>query len=145
RSNLSALQPAAIGPAAVLGITSQVASARASAASKSSMCCSIAMSSQTARIGPLDSIGASRGEREVLIARDLTTSRPALPIFSPGARGFAPSNVIALVPKLLFLFGAAWLTWGNGFKISGEAFHGHDNEWGGPAGGIARDGVGQAE
>jgi len=29
----------------------------------------VAASSQTARIGPLDSMGASRGEREVLMMR----------------------------------------------------------------------------
>src|SRR4029079_6846233 len=47
-------------------------SARASAASKSSMFCRHATSSHTARIAALDSIGASSGDRDVLILRDLT-------------------------------------------------------------------------
>jgi hypothetical protein len=43
------------------------ASARASAASKSSMFCRHATSSQIARIAALDSIGASRGDKAVLM------------------------------------------------------------------------------
>ena len=67
RSNDSARHAFVIGPAALAGITPSAASARASAASKSSMFCRVAASSQTARIAALDSIGASRGERDVLI------------------------------------------------------------------------------
>src|SRR6202035_2869761 len=71
-SNASALQAARIGSTALFGMTPVAASARASAASKSSMFCKVAASSQTARMAALDSIGASRGERAVLMARDLT-------------------------------------------------------------------------
>jgi hypothetical protein len=53
-------------------MTPVAASARASAASKSSMFRRYDASSQTARMAALESIGASRGERDVLIARDLT-------------------------------------------------------------------------
>src|SRR3954467_4184698 len=67
RSNDSARHAFVIGPAAPAGITPSAASARASAASKSSMFCRVVASSQTARIAALDSIGASRGERDVLI------------------------------------------------------------------------------
>jgi hypothetical protein len=34
------------------------------------MCCTKAASSQTARIATLDSMGASRGERDVLMVRE---------------------------------------------------------------------------
>jgi hypothetical protein len=51
------------------GITAVAASARARAASKSSMFCRVDRSSQTARMAALDSIGASRGERDVLMLR----------------------------------------------------------------------------
>jgi hypothetical protein len=38
------------------------------------MFCRKVASSQTVRIAALDNIGASRGERDVLMARDLTSS-----------------------------------------------------------------------
>ena len=66
---ISALQAVAIGATALQGIAPTIASARASAASKSSMCCRYVASSQTARMAALDSIGASRGDREVLMMR----------------------------------------------------------------------------
>jgi len=69
RSNAPALQAFAIGPAEPAGMTPVAASARASAASKSSMCWRYATSSQIARMAALDSIGASRGESEVLMMR----------------------------------------------------------------------------
>src|SRR4029453_19347279 len=62
------------------GITPSAASARASAASKSSMFCRVAASSQTARIAALDSIGASRGERDVLICARPNHSGLPLPM-----------------------------------------------------------------
>src|SRR5581483_7194908 len=74
KSKASALQALPIGATARFGMTPVAASARASAASKSSMFCNVAASSQTARMAALDSIGASRGERAVLMARDLTTT-----------------------------------------------------------------------
>jgi hypothetical protein len=69
RSNALALQARPIPSAALAGITPVAASARASAASKSSMCCRYATSSHTARIAALDNIGASRGDRDVLMMR----------------------------------------------------------------------------
>ena len=62
-----ALQAARNRAAALCGITPVAASARARAASKSSMCCRHVTSSQTARMAGLDSMGASRGENEVLM------------------------------------------------------------------------------
>src|SRR4029077_19377930 len=69
RSKLPALQAFVIGPAALAGITPVATSARARAASKSSICWRHAASSQTTRIAALESIGASRGGRDVLILR----------------------------------------------------------------------------
>jgi hypothetical protein len=63
------LQALAIGSAALVGITPVAASARASAASKPSMCWRYVASSQTARMAALDSMGASIGESEVLMIR----------------------------------------------------------------------------
>jgi len=68
-SNWSALQAFAIASAALVGMMPVAASARASAASKSSMCWRYAASSQIVRMAALDSMGASRGDREVLMLR----------------------------------------------------------------------------
>src|SRR5947207_8719505 len=81
RSNDSARHAFVIGPAASAGITPSAASARASAASKSSMFCRHATSSQIARIAALDSIGASSGERDVLICG--RPNHPRLPLPMP--------------------------------------------------------------
>src|SRR6185312_8161720 len=70
RSNDSALHAFVIGPATLAGMTPSAASARASAASKSSMLCRAEASSQIARIAALDRTGASNGESEVLICGD---------------------------------------------------------------------------
>ena len=69
RSNVRPCRPSRSARPRRSGITPAAASARASAASKSSMCWSVAASSQTARMAALDSIGASRGERAVLMVR----------------------------------------------------------------------------
>src|SRR6185295_11815979 len=84
RSNDSALHAFVMGPAALAGITPSAASARASAASKSSMFCKVAASSQTARIAALDSIGASNGERDVLIC--VRPNHPGLSMPMPLSR-----------------------------------------------------------
>src|SRR5262249_52381123 len=76
--NDSALHALAIMSPAAAGMTPLVASARARAASKSSMFCRNVASSHTVRIAALDNIGASRGERDVLMARDLTSSSDSL-------------------------------------------------------------------
>src|ERR1700759_2684816 len=71
-SKASALQAARIGSTALFGMTPVAASARASAASKSSMFCKVDASSQRPCMAGVDSIGASGGGGAVLIARDLT-------------------------------------------------------------------------
>src|SRR5258708_18214392 len=62
RSKLPALQAFVIGPAALAGITPVATSARARAASKSSICWRPAASSQTTRMAELDNIGARSEE-----------------------------------------------------------------------------------
>src|SRR6266436_3277860 len=71
RSKLPALQAFVIGPAALAGITPVATSARARAASKSSICWRHAASSQTTRMAELDNIGASRGEGTCSCCRDI--------------------------------------------------------------------------
>src|SRR4029450_8961956 len=128
RSNDSARHAFVIGPAASAGITPSAASARASAASKSSMFCSVAASSQTARIAALDSIGASRGERDVLICVGPTHPGLAMPI--PLSRctcctcEYASLRASGGLP-----FGPAVIYLGYQVKaISRRHPHGHDDE-----------------
>src|SRR5215211_7039587 len=113
RSYDSAWQAFVIGAAALAGITPVAASARASAASKSSMFCRYATSSQTARMAALESIGARRGERSVLIARDLII--PACPCQSQSGHAdlLRLRICIALKPFDALPFGAGVLYWGS--------------------------------
>src|ERR1700752_59722 len=95
RSNESALHAPEIVLAAARGMTPVAASARANAASKSSICCRNAASSQTVRIVALENIGDSRGERAVLMSRVLAP----LPAHLSDARHRARSRFSCLGRK----------------------------------------------
>src|SRR6185312_3467561 len=127
RSNDVAWQAAAIGPAALAGMTPAATSARASAASKSSICWRHATSSQMARMATLDSIGASRGEREVLMMRGPNHSRRPLPIQKRGTNLLGCEYaLIRRRPSPSFSAASALLE-GHHREHPG-GIHGHDNE-----------------
>src|SRR5687767_381566 len=123
RSNDSALHAFVIGPAALAGMTPSAASVRASAASKSSMFCKAATSSQIARMAALDSIGASNGESAVLICS--RPNHPGLSLPMPLSVWLCCTCEYASLIALPFGPGVLYL------GISGaiqEAPHGHDDE-----------------
>src|SRR3954465_11646263 len=93
RSNSLALQALAMASAAFWGMMPTTASARARAASKSSMCCTAATASQNGRMPGLDSMGASRGESEVLMVRDLIIPASLCQSKSIGTERFACANM----------------------------------------------------
>src|SRR4051812_33609448 len=108
RSNRSARQAASMAGTASPGMTPVAASARASAASKSSIDCSVARSSQTARMAALDSSGASRGDRAVLMGADPNHARCSLPIPNHGRAALRthrihPSGRLSFAPPVLYL------------------------------------------
>jgi hypothetical protein len=73
----------------------------------------VVASSQAVRIGPLDSIGASKGERDVLMMCDLIIYRLPLPIQKAQPDGVSACEIrIAHRLSAAFLLRRTWFTWG---------------------------------
>jgi carbon monoxide dehydrogenase subunit G len=109
------------------------------------MFCRVAASSQTARIAALDSIGASRGERDVLICARPNHSGLSLPM-PLSVRPCCTCEYASLIASGGLPFGPAVLYLGEiGLRRSRRHPHGHDDERRSPACGAARGRVGQAE
>src|ERR1700719_2054757 len=94
------------------------------------------MSSQTARMAALESMGASRGESDVLIDFDLTIPICRCQSQSANASLLRPREYASSFCGFPALLGG---------KIKTGDPHGHDDARGGPAWGLARGDLGQAE